>query len=74
MEGYVEVADDARAVWEEYKDREGQKTSLFSLKDYQRYAHLRVALDDWAKQVVELLSTPPEHKVNDSEGIELDPL
>lgn len=75
IEGYVELAESGQLdLWEEYKDKEGQKVGLFSFKDYQKYSHIRVALDDWAMQIVELLTTMPNHKVEDSSALNLNPL
>lgn len=75
MEGYVgEKKLPETEIYEEYKDREGQKTAPFSLKDYERYAHLRVAIDDWAMQIAELLSTDSSVQVEDSAVISLNPL
>lgn len=76
MEGFV---DDKKLIeeeklWIQFKDREGQKTSPFSFKDYRRYAHIRVALDDWAMQIVELLTTSGDHKVENSSGLRINPL
>jgi hypothetical protein len=71
MEGFTSLDDKAL---EQFADREGQKLSAFSLKDYQRYAHIRVALDEWAQQIVELLTTPPDHQVEDSDPISINPL
>lgn len=72
MEGYV--SDLPKEVYEQYKDREGQKTSPFSVKDYQKYAHLRVAIDEWAMQIAELLTTDANVKVEDSYVVSLNPL
>lgn len=74
MEGYVDEKSVETAIYEQYKDREGQKTSPFTLKDYERYAHLRVAIDDWAMQIAELLSTDESVQVKDSAVISLNPL
>jgi len=82
MEGFVEspvelksngrVGNEPKAL-EQYADREGQKTSAFSLKDYQRYAHIRQVLDEWAMQIVELLNTSASHTVEDSLPVTLNP-
>lgn len=73
MEGVIRNGADNEIIVE-FRDREGQKIYPFSLKDYQRYAHIRVALDDWADQIAELLSTPSSHKVEDSDLFSLDVL
>jgi hypothetical protein len=76
VEGFVEhsMEPGSTTVWEQFKDREGQKYSAFSIKDYQRYAHLAAALDDWAKQFAELLSTDKSHRVVESDLVRLNPL
>lgn len=61
-------------VWESFKDREGQKTSPFSVKDYQEYAHIRVALDEWAMQIAQLLNTPHSVQVEDGDLVSVNPL
>ena len=61
-------------LWEQFKDREGQKTSAFTLKDYQRYAHIREIIDEWSMQIVQLLTTPPDHTVEDSAVLSINPL
>ena len=41
MEGFVAEHKIPEELYEQFKDREGQKYSAFTLKDYQRYAHIR---------------------------------
>ncbi len=74
MEGYVAEESASLSLYEEFKDREGQKTSPFSLKDYQKYAHIRESIDEWAQQISLLLTTPSEYMVDDSSVISLNPL
>lgn len=75
FEGYVVDARSSKhEILEQFKDREGQKASPFTFKDYQQYAHLRVVLDDWSNQLAELANTPPTHKVEDSLPVSLNPL
>ncbi len=73
MEGFVSE-ESVDIVYEQYKDREGQKASAFSLKDYQRYAHIREVIDDWATQIAQLLVTSPAVTVEDSWVISLSPI
>jgi hypothetical protein len=47
----------------EIRDRESDKTAPISVKDYQRYAHIREAIDDWSRTLAELAATPYTHKV-----------
>lgn len=56
-----------------FKDRETDKRTPFSVKDFQMYAHVRETIDTWANQWAELLATPPDHKVEDASPISLDP-
>ena len=42
----------------EYADRENDKFSLLSFRDYSANAHSRRAVQDWAKQLRQLVSTP----------------
>jgi len=57
----------------EFKDREIDKNSAFSLKDFQEYAHIRQSIDDWASQYAELSATPLDHTVDDSAPFTLNP-
>lgn len=61
-------------LWEAFKDREGQKVSAFSVKDYQKYAHIRVALDEWAMQIAQLFNTPHSVTVEDVDLLSVNPL
>jgi hypothetical protein len=74
MEGLVEQSADALKTREQYKDRQGQKISFFSFKDYQRYAHLREAIDEWAMQVTGLLNTPHDTKIEGANLVSISPL
>lgn len=73
MEGYVGDLK-PEDVFEQFKDREGQKSAPFTVKDYQQYAHLRAAIDDWSDQIAKLLTTPPDVQVEDSIPVSLNPL
>lgn len=77
MEGYIDrepVAFEEGRLWEAYRDREGQKIYPFSLKDYQKYAHIRVAIDEWAKQLGDLLNSQYSEKVEDRDLVSINPL
>jgi|GEM_PF-709399 len=50
----------------EFKDRESDKRAPFTVKDFQQYAHVRSAIDDWADQYAELSATPLDHQVAES--------
>jgi hypothetical protein len=57
----------------EFRDREADKTAPVSIRDYQMYAHIRRALDEWAEQFAELAGTPMNHQVSDSLPFTLNP-
>lgn len=73
IEGYVKDGTNGE-VYEQFKDRETDKSSAFSVKDYQQFAHIRETVDDWAAQIVELLTTPSSKKVDDSLPFSINPL
>lgn len=58
----------------EFRDREADKTAPFTFKDFQEYAHIRQAIDEWAEQYAELSATSRTHKVSDSFPFTLSPL
>lgn len=47
----------------EYADRENDKMSLFSFRDYSANGHSRQTVKDWARQMEQLASTPRNFKV-----------
>ena len=57
----------------EFKDRWKDKLSIFTIKDFQQFAHARSAIEDWAKQFAELAVTPHDHKVESSWPVTLNP-
>jgi hypothetical protein len=58
----------------EFKDRETDKTSLFTVKDFEEYGHIRESIDEWAEQYAELSSTARTHRVSDSLPFTISPL
>ena len=58
----------------EFRDREADKSNLFTLKDFQEYAHIRNAIDEWAEQYAELSATSRTHRVADSIPFTLSPI
>jgi hypothetical protein len=58
----------------QYSDREFDKLSAASLRDYSEYAHGRKAVQDWALQMQRLASTPPSVKVPGAMRVTLNPL
>lgn len=57
----------------QFKDREIDKSSLFTFKDFQEYEHVREAVSDWAMQYAELSATSLDHEVSDSLPFSLQP-
>ena len=57
----------------EYADREFDKLSLFSFRDYDPYAHNRRAVMDWAKQMKALATMPVGEKVPGAMRLTLNP-
>lgn len=72
IEGYLKDAESGE-VFMQFNDREADKTTIFTLKDFQQYAHIREAVDDWSNQIIELCSTETNHTVKDSWPISLLP-
>ncbi len=58
IEGYFENSKEMQLILESFKDRETDKAAPFSVKDFQKYAHIRTAIDDWSVQIAEILSKP----------------
>ena len=57
----------------EYADSQQDKMSLLSLRDYSANAHSRRAIQDWARQMEQLVSTPANHKVPRALRLTLNP-
>lgn len=74
MEGYIsQVATPQDILEMEFRDREGQKTRPFSVKNYQKYAHLREIIDEWAEQIVAIYFSQPDETIDDSSAVSLNP-
>ncbi|MEI6350478.1 MAG: DUF3313 family protein [Verrucomicrobiota bacterium] len=58
---------------EEFADREDDKLSAFSFRDYLWYSHDRNAIDDWSKQMEQLSHTSRNVKVNGASRVTLNP-
>ena len=58
----------------EYADRQNDKISPLSFRDYSAYAHSRRAVQDWARQMQELATTPRGHKVPGAMRVTFNPL
>ena len=57
-----------------YADRETQKATLISFKDYTYFAHIRGIIDEWAKQTVRMLNRKGNEKIEDSPAFIFSPL
>ena len=57
----------------QYADRENDKLAPISFRDYSANAHSRRAVQDWAKQVEQLASTPRSQKVPGAMRVTLNP-
>ncbi len=72
MEGKV-VDGATDEVLFEFKDRASDKTALFSIKDYQQYAHIRSVIDTWADEYGQLQAQDFEGKVEAALPFSLNP-
>ena len=50
----------------QFKDREVDKLSALPVKDFQEYAHIRQAIDDWAEQYAAIMVDPWGSMVDES--------
>ena len=57
-----------------YADRESQKTTLFSFKDYTYFAHIRGIIDEWAQQTVKMLNRSGNEKIEGAATFVFNPL
>lgn len=58
----------------EFRDRETDKTAPFTVRDFEKYGHVRKSIDEWAEQYAELSATARTHRVSDSLPFTLNPL
>jgi len=73
MEGKLRNGETGELL-EEFTDREHDKSSAFSFRDYSPYAHGRRAADDWAKEIEAMSRTPRNQKVHGAMAFTLNPL
>jgi hypothetical protein len=57
--------------WLQFSDHEKDKFTVYSLRDFQPYAHARVAMEDWARQFEEFTRTLGRHRVKESSFLTL---
>lgn len=55
----------------QFKDREIDKLSALPVKDFQQYAHIRQAIDDWAEQYATIMVDPWKSMVDESLPVSL---
>jgi hypothetical protein len=69
------ILRDARTgeIYVEFKDRQSDKTSAFSIKDFEAYAHQRKIIEEWSAEIAALAATPDGVKVEGADLITLDP-
>lgn len=72
IEGKVTLSPDNAPVYQ-FSDNEKDKMTLYTLRDYRPYGHALKAMDEWARQFVELSSTPADHRVKESSFFALSP-
>ena len=70
IEGFIDETN-KQTLLEQFKDKESDKAAPFTVKDFQKYAHIRSSIDDWSMQLAEILNQPVGHKVKDSLPFEL---
>jgi len=73
IEGIVKDGSTGEVLLE-FKDREADKNTLFSVKDYQQYAHARQTIEEWSAQFAEVTSSTSDHEVDDAYLISVNPL
>jgi hypothetical protein len=73
IEGVVKDGASGEILFE-FKDREADKSTLFSVKDYQQYAHARQTIEEWSMQFAEVATTTSEHMVDDALLVSVNPL
>ena len=57
-----------------FRDRKSDKKSAFTLRDFQQYGHIRVAIDEWAEQFAEVTSKAIGDKTERSLPFTLSPI
>ena len=63
MEGLIRDGETAD-ILVAFRDRQKDKSSLFTIRDFEKYAHARVAIDEWAEAYAELSAAPLGTKVD----------
>jgi hypothetical protein len=72
IEGKV-VCSDTQEVVFQFADREGDRLSLFSVKDFQPYGFIDEIIEEWADQFESFCRTPTYQEIRDSSWFTLNP-
>ena len=72
MEGRVRDAETGEVLFE-FKDRSSDRVSLFSIKDYQEYGHIRAVISRWADEYARLQAQNFEGKIPKALPFTFDP-
>ena len=69
------ILRDARTneIFVEFKDRESDKTSLFSIKDFEAYAHQRQIIEEWSGELAALGATADGVKIEGPDPVSFNP-
>lgn len=74
IEGKVTLPDTRPPVsYLQFSDNEKDKMTFYSVRDFQPYAHARIAADEWARQFEEFTRTAGQHTVKESSFFTLKP-
>lgn len=72
IEGKLRNGETGEVLYE-FADREQDKTSLISFRDYSPYAHSRAAVNDWAREIEQISRTPRNQKIRGASRVTLNP-
>lgn len=72
IEGKVSLSDRGTPVFQ-FSDRERDKETFYSVRDFRPYGHALVAMDEWAAQFEEFTRTFSDHRVKESSFMTLKP-
>jgi len=72
IEGKIVCSDTGEIVFQ-FADRESDRMSLFSVKDFEPYGFIEEIIAEWAKQFELFSRTPAQQKIGDSSWFTLNP-
>jgi len=64
LEGKVSDGATRRSVFEFSDNQENKSALILSVNDFRSYGQARQAIDEWARQIEEVLRTHPSHRVS----------